>query len=319
LKLQDQKYLVSKGRSASFNFTYKAYFSLIRVLQFNFFSAGVKYGTKKVSTYHFDLSHPGDFQEQKAFAAAAFGKGEEEILKDIPRTDTKIKYFEKFWKFGSLWTFGARSRGTFMISKLPDGQMKRTFNYVSTLKKETKITENQETHKFIARLEFKDDQFKEVVSEKMALEYEVIDDETSFKEMNKRVKKINDLLGLKNFLQYTPKFHGFKNLGSTYINLRLDVKERGVDCLLRKMHCVAKGPKAYRVDRKLKKVRKIKDPIKQVSRLASWLRNSLAKTEKMERVAHFLGSDKFRSELWIEGEVLNRDRYIHRKTESLGF
>jgi hypothetical protein len=313
----DGEMLVSKIKSKSFKFTFAAYLKLINILKLNFFEASKEWGTSTEKTYHFNLDSKSSFEHKRAFHLAAYTNKKDKVLDEIPVSTSELKYYEKKWMLGALATIGGTTRGDFLIKKGPDGEIKRSFSYLTFLNRKNMITGNDTKYKVLGYQEFRDDEFTDLSKQKLSMEFEVLDETTNFKEMEKRVKYVNDMVGDKRFFQYTPSFHGKNHLGQTYMNLRFDLKESAVNCIFDKIKCLAKGPKAYKIGKKFNRIRKIKNPIRRLEKLGPWLRNRMLKPANFKDVVKFIGGENTKLDLWIEGDTLNRDRFIHLKADSL--
>ncbi|RLA65109.1 MAG: hypothetical protein DRQ88_02360 [Epsilonproteobacteria bacterium] len=311
---------VSKEFAQDFTFSYKAFLKLFKIMRIDFFSAALTWGTRDKKTWHFKLGEKASLEEMKAFNLAAFtNKKNHPLLENRPHTKTKEKFYESSWLFGfgGILAIGRETKGTYITRIRPNGETKRYYNYQTMMKTNNMINSTNKFYKLIGHLEFSDKDFKNVTDSNISLEVEIRDDQTEYKDMKKRVKYVNNLVNDKRFFQYTPELHGLPHLGKTFMNLRFNLSDNAQSCIFEKIGCLAKGPKAYLIERKLKRIRRLKKPIKRLRKLGPWLSKALMKPEKFNDFMKFIGGKNISLDMWLEGDVISRDRYIHLKTDSL--
>ena len=319
LKDENNIMKVSKGKSKSFDFSVAAYVDLVEILRIDFIKAGIKFGDKKILTYHFDQK---SFENNYAFHLAAFTNKEDPLLENIPTSKSEIKYYEKYWSVGigggntlGIASIGGNTSGIYNIIEDPEGNISRSFDYSDRLSKTTPVKNINYT--LNGHLEFSDPEFEQVTKKVISLEYEALFPQLAFKEMEKQKSHINGLVNDKNFLKYTPENHSINHLGKTYINLKFYLKDDALSCIFEKQNCPAKGPSAAKINGKLTNIREQKNPIKQLEKLGPFLRSTLIKPASFKDLLQFVGGEKFSTELWIDSDVISTDRFIHHKKEAL--
>ncbi|RLA62665.1 MAG: hypothetical protein DRQ89_08815 [Epsilonproteobacteria bacterium] len=315
LKKDETHFEVTKSKSTEFTMGVAGYVKLLSFLKINIIQASIMLGKSTAKTYFFDIKD--DPEIKHAFYYSIFTDEDYPELQKVPMMLTTSKYYEKNWTIGFLATLGGSSRGLWEIKIGPEGDISRSFKYKTELASVNMFTNNNDFYRVIGEMEFSDKKFENVTKRSVALEYEVKDAQTDFKEMKARVRKINSMVGKKRFFIYTPENYATNHLGDTFLNLRIELTDQALNCLFEKNGCVAKGPKAYKVGRFLNRLQRQKSPVKKLTRAADWLRNSLMSKNKFHDFAQFVGLNNFSSELWFKGPFINDEEFVHLRRPAI--
>jgi hypothetical protein len=132
---------------------------ILKILRFDFIKAGIKFGDKKILTYHFDQKN---FENNYAFHLAAFTNKEDPLLENIPTSKSEIKYYEKYWSVGIGASIGGNTSGIYNIVEDPEGNISRSFDYSDRLSKTTPVKNINYT--LNGHLEFSDPEFEQVTN-----------------------------------------------------------------------------------------------------------------------------------------------------------
>lgn len=314
LKRDEGKYEVTKAKSKEFTFGFATYLKLVSVLQIDFFSASIMVGESEGNTFYFDLQGDKSYEMTEAFHKLVFGKDMEMAKKMVPYSKIQMKYYENKWRFGFMVShIGSQTNGMYKFIEMPDGTMKRSFDYKTVLDTNKLLGESNQFFEVNGSLEFSDPDLKNVTKQSLGVEYRVVDKETTFKEIGNYVRKVNTLVDDKRFVVDNFSENFLNNLGWVNVNLRMDFHEDALTCMFRRRKCEAKGPKAYVFDRKLKNISKIKMPAKKMERLGKFLRKQAFKPKRFKNVLDFVGRKNVSSEVLISGEYLQGKDAIYRK------
>jgi len=144
------------------------------------------------------------------------------------------------------------------------------------------------------------------------MSYEVDDSMTSLKKMEKRVKKINEIAGEKDFVLYDPNHHAPKHLGGTHIRFDMDFNKAAMSCIFEGADCAVEGSHTRRVKWALSWIKRTKDPIKKLKRAGRYLRRRLSKlnSKYVRRVFDYIGEKNISMKAHLEGSQLNIDGAI---------
>ena len=209
---------------------------------------------------------------------------------------------------------GSQTNGMYKFIEMPDGSMKRSFDYKTVLDFNKLSNESDQFFEVNGRLEFSDKDWMNVTKQNIGIKYRVSDVETSFDEMDNYLRKINLLADQKRFV--TNDFYGdfLNHLGVTYINMDMQLQPDAITCLFHSRKCEAKGPKAYKFDKKLKAISKIKRPSRKLEKLGKLLRKQIYKPDRFKNVVDFIGRDNISTDLIITGEYFQGKNAIKRKS-----
>jgi hypothetical protein len=306
-----EKMEVSKEKSDEFTLSIGGIVSLFEFLDIEFLSASVMLGKSTANTYYFDFSGPNKTKQDLAFNQLVYTHKKYPELDEIPHGTTTSKYYEKAFSLGLLATFGGKTRGEWIIKSDPEGGEKRTFNYDTQFTTSNLFSGNNNKFRVHGVLEFEGNDFNNPSKRSVTAHYEVKDDVSSYKELKHRLFKVNEMVGDKNFVTYTPELYTVNHQGPTYMNLNLTLRENAFECIFEKKNCAAKGPRAHKVDRELEKVRKKEGAVKEFIKFGNFLKESLVLEDKFSNLRKFIGEEKFDAEFWLKGEFVSDEGFVH--------
>ncbi|RLA64278.1 MAG: hypothetical protein DRQ88_11220 [Epsilonproteobacteria bacterium] len=314
LKTGPGKYEVTQARSKDFTFGFSTFIQLVSILNIDIFSASVMLGESEGNTFYFDLEADKSFKMKEVFHKLVFGRNVDIAKEMVPYSQMQMQYYEKKWKLGFLLAhIGSETKGTYKFIKMPDGTMKRSFDYKSVLDT-NKAGDAMQFFEVNGRLEFADEDLTEVTKQALNVEYKVNDGETTFKEMDSYIYRVNHLVNKKRFVTNDFYDNFINHLGITSVHLQMEFQEDALSCMFQRKKCVAQGPKAYKIDSKLKRIAKIKGPAKKMEKLGRMLRKYVFFPDKFKHILDFVGQNNISADLIISGEnFTGKDAIIRKK------
>ncbi len=313
-KNKPEKMEVSKEKSNDFTLSFSGGAEFFEFLDLEFFSASIMLGKSKGKTYYFDMAKPG---QALIFNYLVYGDKELTLLEQIPSSNSTSKYFEGAYAMGIFAALGGKTRGEWIFKTDVDGKEKRYFTYFTEFVTNNIFSGNNNNFRVSGTLEFDDDDFKTPTKRYLNAQYEVKDELTKYKEINKRLEKVNQIVGDKNFVTYTPELYTTNHVGSTYLNLSLTFGDDGLLCIFEKIGCKGEGEKAKKINRMLSRIERRDDPVKKMIRFGKILKKMMIIEERFVDLKDFIGGEKISAEFWLKGESVSDEGLIHIKRAAL--
>ena len=310
-KISDLKYEVTKAHANEIGLYFNSFIEAFQFLKIKFFTAGIMLGKSKGKTFYFDMEKNKSADYNSLFRRTIFALKTDKAEELVPFSTFSEKYIEKNWALSFLSSLGTTSRELYGIRFMPDDTIKRYFRYNTLHERINTFTFRKQMHQVWAELDFDDDKFKNVTSRKLYLKFEEIDQKATAKRIRQKVKKINTLVGNKRFLKFNPDFYTDSHLGKIHTNLHMRFTEKSLKCLLDKIGCAAKGPKAYKIGKLLQRAYNKSAPVKTLKYVADKLRKAIHRENKMRDFLNFIGPEPAHLDLHMFGEELPADSEIH--------
>ncbi len=311
-KISPFKYEVTKAKADELSLTFKSFFELFHFLEIRFFEAGIMLGKSHAKTFYFDFENNKGLEYHQAFHQSIFSQKTDKAEILTPSSITDEKYVEKMWRLSFMASLGTNSREVFGVTVMPDDSIKRYFKYHSLHERWNFFKFKNEKHHVWAEMEFEDENFEKVSSRKLYVQYDVKDQQTTPKNMDRRVQGINTMVAQDDFLKFDAGLFTDSHLGTTDTNLLINFSQGALKCILEAIGCVEKGEKAQKIDWFFKNViRKKSTPAKALKRLGDYVRRGIQNKLRMKSILEFVGPEKFDVDLLITSENLPSDDKIH--------